>query len=674
MNLRTKRFGFLKTSWAIIFFVKLISSAPILAQSTNYCDTSSYREVNIMYNDALFLDALNKPGAIPLLKRTLKIDTAFASAYFKLGEIYHKKAIASQYDIQNQSNTRYYFRKASDNFLYAIELCESIENYAAYFYLGEQFYNQNEFALAGYYLNNYLKNCSENAAIYKLASQYYSNYLKWKWWKENPYPISIYQVHNLCSEKDEMFPFITANGQFFYFTRKYNRQKPNSVFIENIQELYMSSIQSIDSNENWIFTKGTKLKEFINDSIQYKEIYANVENTQLYLSNYYLKKSNNNYIDAGTIYFSVNEGGYWDTPIKIFSTLNSGTIYDGQPCLSHDGNKLLFTSNRPDGFGGTDLYYSEKNKDGYWSEPINLGSTINTINDEKTPFLHYDSKTLYFTSNGHFGIGGFDIYVSRLDNEGNWGKPENLGQPINTASNETGLILDARGIKGYFASNSLQGSGGWDIFCVDIPKKFRPNEMILLNGKISDNDSVSIPNFTVEVYNTKTNKKFVVLTNSESSTFSSIIPKEDYSYYIKVESKGYSFGNQLIEGSQNSHTYFADIELIKLKTGSKFYLPHAYFDANSNIEFNTLGIFSDFATYLKKESSLKIKILGLTKNQSPTESFQSLIKKSDQLRLFLIQKGISESRISVKSDTLIISNIPSKNPTNSEILIEVTEY
>jgi len=674
MHLTTERFSFRNISWAISLILILILPLKIAAQSNQYCDTSKIIVSNVMYNDALILDSLKKPGAITLLKKAIKLDTAFAAAYFKLGEIYHNKAIAAQYDIQYQSHTDYYLRKASDNFISTIELCESTENYAAYFYLGEQFYMQQEYSLAGHYLELFLKNTSVKLPSFEKADTYYSNYLKWKGWKENPYNIKIYTVKNISTEKNEIYPFISSNGQYFYFNRQFDRQKINSIYMENAKEFYISYIEAIDSNQNWVFSKGTKMNVPFNQDIIFKEITANLQNSEMYLTLYRQKKINNKFIDIGDIYYTKNIEGYWDDPEKISDTINLVNIYTGQPCITNDGKKLFFVSNRPGGYGGTDIYYCIKDSAASWGDPINLGSQINTFNDERTPFIHYDNKTLYFTSNGHFGMGGFDVFVSKLDKEGNWSEPENLGIPINTTSNEQGMVLDARGIKGYFASKTLAGNGGWDIFCVDIPKEFRPDEMIILNGKIHDTDSLAISEFTVEVLNLNTYERFKVLSNIESGTFSAIIPKQNCTYYIKIEAEGYSFGNTIIDGTINSHTYFADIELTPIKKGSTFYLPQAYFDANAKIEFKTLGIFSDFAFYLKKQNQLKIKIIGINKANSTIENYETLSEKAHKLQQFLIQKGISNQRVSYKNDSIFTSNLPLHNPTNSEILIEVTDY
>jgi len=121
--------------------------------------------------------------------------------------------------------------------------------------------------------------------------------------------------------------------------------------------------------------------------------------------------------------------------------------WEAQPCLSADGNTLYFISNRPGGKGKMDIWKSSWNDKGYWNKPVNLGDTINTSGDEMSPYVHPDNQTLYFSSDGFPGMGGFDLFRVQKQDDGTWNKPENLGYPINTHGDEIGLIVNAKGDK-----------------------------------------------------------------------------------------------------------------------------------------------------------------------------------------------------------------------------------
>ena len=133
---------------------------------------------------------------------------------------------------------------------------------------------------------------------------------------------------------------------------------------------------------------------------------------------------------------------------------------------------LFFASNRPKGMGGMDIWYSVMGTDRKWKLPKNPGPVINTAGDEMSPFIHFDGKTLYFCSNGQPGMGGFDIYRSRMNKDTTWSDPENLGYPINTFNDELGLIIDAEGLNAFFSS-VRDPNKGKDIFSFLYDKAYR---------------------------------------------------------------------------------------------------------------------------------------------------------------------------------------------------------
>lgn len=146
--------------------------------------------------------------------------------------------------------------------------------------------------------------------------------------------------------------------------------------------------------------------------------------------------------------------------------LNINTKYvECSPSLSPDGNTLYFISNRPGGFGGKDVWSSERLSSGNWSEPVDLGSKINTAEDEESPFLMADGATLYFSSKGHNSMGGYDVFTTTLNDEGFWSIPENLGAPVNSTSDDYYFITDSRGKNAYYSSDKNQ-KGNQNIYNV----------------------------------------------------------------------------------------------------------------------------------------------------------------------------------------------------------------
>lgn len=169
------------------------------------------------------------------------------------------------------------------------------------------------------------------------------------------------------------------------------------------------------------------------------------------------------------LFMASREGreGAWSHPQSLGNGVND-PAWDSQPCLSLDGKELFFASRRN---GNANLYHCFRDNEGQWSEPENLGPVINTPGTEMAPFLHPDGKTLYFASNTHVGMGGFDLFVSRRNEEGAWSEPVNLGYPINTPGDEINFIVAADGHTALISSFREEGFGGYDIYTFQLEEE-----------------------------------------------------------------------------------------------------------------------------------------------------------------------------------------------------------
>lgn len=196
------------------------------------------------------------------------------------------------------------------------------------------------------------------------------------------------------------------------------------------------------------------------------------------------------------LYFSYTEGDGWAQPEPFGATINT-PAFEGMPSLSSDNRELFFVSDRAGGYGGKDIWVS-RFENGLWQVPENLGPTINTPFDETAPFIASDNVTLYFTSNGHGGMGGNDIYLSRRGPSG-WQEPQNLGPPLNTEFEEVSLCLAPDGQKAYFSSNRPGGEGGMDLYEVVLPQWARPRPYTYIYGIVYDSiDGQRLPLAQIE--------------------------------------------------------------------------------------------------------------------------------------------------------------------------------
>ena len=257
-----------------------------------------------------------------------------------------------------------------------------------------------------------------------------------------------------CYYKDKIV-FSSTNTTKKFFVKKYNWSgKP-------FWNLYVADVDGSQLKTASVFNK-----KFNGKMHEGPASFSNDGNFMAYTRNYYDMKRKDKVVEL-QICFSSYADGKWSKP-ESFTHNNKGFSV-GQPCLSANGNTMYFTSDMPGGFGGADLYKVTRTGNGQWSSPENLGNQINTEGDEMFPYYEEKSKTLIFSSNGHFGLGGLDVFMVTVDGSG-FGTVKNAGAPLNTQYDDFAAIVNDQMTKGYFSSNRTGGSGGDDIYAFDVVK------------------------------------------------------------------------------------------------------------------------------------------------------------------------------------------------------------
>jgi len=273
---------------------------------------------------------------------------------------------------------------------------------------------------------------------------------------------------NINSDVDDCFPYLANDESWMFYTRMGRRRSVD----ENL--LYSAAI-----NGTW--TKGKRLGEVINSEVNEGMGKATRDERLMYFP----ACNRADILGVCDIFMAGMEQGKILDVQGLVGGVNSDK-WDSQPSINCDGQALYFVSDRPGGIGGTDIWRSFKLDDGTWGNAINLGPTINTPDDEESPFIADDGVTLYFASNGHPGYGDQDIFFSRRRADGSWGKPQNLGQPINSPTRELSFFMNAKGNKGYIASNREGGFGGLDIYEFQLPKRKDFEEIAYVKGTVKN--------------------------------------------------------------------------------------------------------------------------------------------------------------------------------------------
>lgn len=277
------------------------------------------------------------------------------------------------------------------------------------------------------------------------------------------------------SAAPEYVPVVTPDNQKLFFTSRRpdstgGLKDPNGAFFEDI---YASTAEK--SGWNTATNLGAPINSSTHDATV--SIAANGKTMVVY-------RTNENQT-GGDLYISQFENGSWSNPEKLPATINS-EFQEASATLSADGQLLIFSSNRPGGYGGKDLYRVRLLPNGQWSLPRNLGPIVNTPYDEDAPHIDVDGKTLYFASNGHTTIGGYDIFRSVKADDELWSTPKNLGFPVNTVDDDLYLTLDAGGRTGYFSSAREGGFGDQDLYSIDFV--YRRQSTVLVKGKLNDTE------------------------------------------------------------------------------------------------------------------------------------------------------------------------------------------
>ncbi|MCX6352343.1 MAG: OmpA family protein [Bacteroidetes bacterium] len=326
------------------------------------------------------------------------------------------------------------------------------------------------------------------------------------------------------------------------------------------------------------------------------------------------------------LYISVNHDGKWDSPQNMGAPINTNN-FESQPRISYDGKTIYFVSNRPGGKGGMDLWSTTRDEDWNFSQPVNLGGKINTAGNEQSPYIHTDNQTLYFSSNGLPGMGAADIFIARKNADGNWDSAVNIGYPINTYTEETGLVVDRKGEFAYYTSGSGPNHiGGNDLYYFTLPKTARPSPVTYLKGKVFDAETKKNLAAVLEIADLSTGKTLIKYTTGNSGSFLIALP-EGKDYLLNVKAKGYLFysDNIPLKNYVQIEPYIHDVPLQPLKAGVKITLKNIFFKTDSYELENASALeLNRMIDFLKTNPQIKIEISGHTDNTGQQDHNKTL--------------------------------------------------
>ncbi len=594
---------------------------PVLLAQAQFDPSKVNKKAAQLYSKALELAREDDfKGGIKLLEQAVAIDKNFADAYLSMagmhGELKHYQEAIDNYEKAKAIDSAYF---KDYNLPYSINLAgkgefekalQAIDEFLTIPNLNETSLKAGEFRRKCYqFAIDYAK--KKNAADYKFEPQNLGD--------------------SVNSEVSEYFPTITIDGNQLVFTRRVDNY--NEDFYEadregqtwrkskglegNINTNMNEGAQNISQDGQWLIFTGCN----------FPEGYGSCD---LYIS------------------YLTTEG--WSAPENLGGNINT-EFWESAPSLSPDKRDLYFSSRRPGGYGGSDIYVSHRTVNGRWSQPQNLGPAINTIGDESAPFIHADNQTLYFTSNGHPGYGGDDLFLSRKGPDGQWSDPENLGYPINTIENEGSLVIAADGKTAYYASDRADSRGGLDLYTFELRSDIRPARTLWVKGKVFDKKTEKGLPSSVELTDLSSKQLLSKVQTDETGNYLITLPVgKDYAF--NVNRKGYLFFSENFPLSQKQpdSTYNIDIPLQPIEANATVVLKNIFFDVNKyDLKPESQVELDELVQLMKDNPTLTIQINGHTDNVGkPADNIILSENRAKAVVNYLKGKSIDAKRLSFK--------------------------
>jgi outer membrane protein OmpA-like peptidoglycan-associated protein len=358
----------------------------------------------------------------------------------------------------------------------------------------------------------------------------------------------------------------------------------------------------------------------------------------------------------GDIYESILQGSEWSVPVSLGEPINSSN-HESSASIAPDGRTIYFVSNRGGGKGGRDIWYCTQDASGKWGAVKNLGEPVNTKTDEEGVFIHPDGKTLYFSSKGHNSTGGYDIFKTSLNKDGTWSKPVSLGPQINTPGDDVYFVMEASGMAGYYSSSMPGGSGEKDIYKVTftpIETKKIPTgpRLTLLRGYVIDEETLKPIQASIVIMDNEKNQEISRLTsNGKTGKFLISLPSGK-NYGISVTAQGYLFHseNYIVPDTAAYTEVDKVIELKKLEVGKKIVLNNIFYDFDkATLRQESISELERLVSLMKDTPALKIEISSHTDNKGTDDYNQKLSQARAQSVVdYLVSKGIARTRLVAK--------------------------
>ncbi|PKP19515.1 MAG: hypothetical protein CVU05_11180 [Bacteroidetes bacterium HGW-Bacteroidetes-21] len=413
----------------------------------------------------------------------------------------------------------------------------------ALLYLGQSYFNQYKFADALSIYEKYREYIKNKPDEITELDQLVRVTLNAEILVKTPVDIKIINMGpKINSEFDDHSAVFNIDESMMVFT---SRRKGSTGNLKTADGQYFEDIY-ISRKEGKEWSAPEKISENINTMEHEASIALSPDGTELFIYK--------DDLGDGNIYVSKFDGKLWSKPSKLGSNINSPYI-ESHATISPDGQTLYFSSNRPEGYGGYDLYAVSRLPNGEWGWAQNLGNVVNSNLNETGPFIHHDGSTLYFSSQGFNSMGGYDLFYSVLKDDGTFTKPDNMGYPVNSIDDDVFYVLSADGKRAYYSTIKDDTYGGKDIYLMDL-LSLPERSLVVITGFIRDAQNNVVKDMTLTLNDLKTNKLIGNFKpNSNTGKYTLVVPKS-MNYKISSEDGNVQFVKDELIVPENSSFYY----------------------------------------------------------------------------------------------------------------------
>ena len=517
----------------------------------------------------------------------------------------------------------------------------------AWYFLGAVEFSQGKYAEAKPHFLKFVSYRGVNPEMVEVAQKHILNCDFAIYAMANPVefePVNMGAAIN--TDAPEYYPCISADGETFIFTRL---DKDPMAFRGKNENFYVSSnregtwFPSFPLREvNSIFNEGAPTLSADGRMLVFTACEL--------MGDYGPDRKGYGSCD---LFISIKEGNEWQQPMNIGSPINTPS-WETQPSLSSDGNTLYFVRGTPSrsGVQNQDIYFTTKKADGSWTEPKRVSNKINTPGKEESVHIHPDGRTLYFSSNGHVGMGGLDLYVSRKDENGEWGDPVNLGYPINTYADENSILVSPAGMLAYYSSDRVGGFGDLDLYTFELHDNVRPTPVSFARGRVTDAETGKPVGAKLDLANLNEDERLSFTSDVRNGQFLVALAINS-TYAMTVKAEGYLIHSETftLPEQMPSNGYAVDVKLNKITEGTSIVLKNVFFDLDKDVlKPQSIPELKELAIFLKSNPDLKIEVAGFTDNQGDDAHNADLSnRRSQAVKDFLVKtESIDSSRITTK--------------------------